>query len=113
MLFEKLNDPRDSRNIPTFELASKTGRAVIAMWKGTNSEMTRALLGEKEVIRRVFVLWTRMEEIATGGKKKTSGKKTGKRKGKQERRVKLLWLLYPQHLELPQLGHGKSCEKGL
>ena len=75
MMWEKLNDPRDYRNIPTMELAGKTGRAVISIWTQMNSEMTRALLKEKEVVRRAFMLWTRMEEAASGGKKKASGKR--------------------------------------
>ena len=79
MMWEKLNDPRDHRNIPIMELAGKTGRAVIAMWTQMNREMTRVLVKEKEVVRRVFMLWTRMDEVASGGKKKASGKR--KRRG--------------------------------
>ena len=72
---DKLNDPRDNRHIPTMELAAKTGRAVLSQWSQMNTQMMSTLVKEKEVVRRVFVLWTRMEEVASGGKKKASGKR--------------------------------------
>ena len=75
MMLDKLNDPRDNRHIPTMELAAKTGRAVLSQWSQMNTQMMSTLVKEKEVVRRVFVLWTRMEEVASGGKKKASGKR--------------------------------------
>ena len=56
MMLEKLNDPRDYRNIPTMELTGKTGGGFISQWTQINAKMTRALLNEKEVLRRVFML---------------------------------------------------------
>ena len=59
MMQEKLNDPslRYERHIPTMELAGKTGWAVLSLWTQMNTQMTRALVKEKEVVRRVFLLW--------------------------------------------------------
>ena len=87
MMLEKLNDPRYERHIPTMELAGKTGRAVLSLWTQMNTQMTRALVKEKEVIRRVFLLWTRMEEVTSGGKKKASGKRKKYGQAGEERKA--------------------------
>ena len=91
MMWEKLNDPRDHRNIPIMELAGKTGRAVIAMWTKMNREMTRSLVKEKEVVRRIFMLWTRMDGVASGGKRRLLVR--GKSVGRPEKRERPLWPL--------------------
>ena len=89
MMQEKLNDPslRYERHIPTMELAGKTGWAVLSLWTQMNTQMTRALVKEKEVVRRVFLLWTRMEEVASGGRKKASGKRKKYGQAGEERKA--------------------------
>ena len=80
MLLEKLRDPRDYRHIPIMEVAEKVGKDVTSAWKKINSKVVVALVKEREVVRRVHMLWIRMEGVANGGKKKSHGnrKKYGK-----------------------------------
>ena len=80
MILEKMQDPRDIRNIPNMEVAVKVGGSVLDAWGKINSKMERALVKEKEVARRVFHLWERLLDVASGGKK---GKKKKKKYGNQ------------------------------
>ncbi len=75
MLLVRLEDPRDYRKVPIMELARKVGRAVSSIWLKCNSKLVGAVVKEKEVERRVFMLWNRMEGVASGGKKKAKGKR--------------------------------------
>ena len=75
MQLEKLRDPRNYRHIPNMDLAEKTGKAVYSAWRKVNHRLEGALVSEREVVRRVFMLWTRMEAVASGGRKKSSGKR--------------------------------------
>ena len=43
------------------------------------------VVSEKEVVRRVLMLWTRMEKVASGRKKKSSGKRKKYGKAREER----------------------------
>ena len=54
--------------------------AVMTLWTGINPRMERAMVKEKEVVRKVFTLWERLECVSSGGKKKVKGKK---KRGKQ------------------------------
>lgn len=80
MLLVRLQDPRDYRKVAIMELARKVGKAVRSIWMNCNSKLVGAVLKENEVVRRVFMLWNRMEEVASGGKKKAN--KKGKRRSK-------------------------------
>ena len=73
MLLQKLHDPRDSRNIPNMEIAGQVARAAMAAWRRINARM--AMVKEKEVVRKVFTLWERLEGVAYAGRKKKQGKK--------------------------------------
>ena len=82
MILEKVQDPRDYRNIPNMEVAVKVGKAVMTLWNRINPRMEKAMVKEKEVVRKVFTLWERLEFVSSGGKKKAKGKK---KRGKQEK----------------------------
>ena len=86
MILEKMQDPsRDIRNIPNMEVACKVGGAVLDAWGKINSKVERALVKEKEVVRRVFHLWERLVDVASGGKKGEKGKKKyGNQNNKKE-----------------------------
>ena len=85
MILEKVQDPRDIRNIPNMEVAVKVGGDVLAAWGKINSKMEGAVVKEKEVVRRVFHLWERPMDVASGGKKGKKGeKKYGKQNNKKE-----------------------------
>ena len=89
MMLDKLNDPRYEKQIPIIELARKTGHAVLSLWTKQNTQMTGALVKEKEVVRRVLLLWNRMEEAATGGRRnrKSSGKRKKYGQAAEERKA--------------------------
>ena len=73
MLLERLQDPRDTRNIPNMEIAGKVARAAMAAWRRINARM--AIVKEKEVVRKVCTLWERLEGVTYEGRKKKKGKK--------------------------------------
>ena len=75
MLLVRMQDPRDYRNIPIMEVADKLGKAVTSIWLKCNSKLAGSMVKESEVVKRVFMLWNRMEMVASGGKKKAKGKR--------------------------------------
>ena len=83
MFLEKVNDPRDIRNISNMEVAVKVGEAVLTSWRKINSKMEGALVKEKEVVRKVLNLWDRLVGVSSGGKK---GKKGKKKYGQQDKK---------------------------
>ena len=83
LIKERLTDTRDIRNIPIMEMAGKIGRTVSSKWLEINHKMKNVMVQPKEVSRRVLVLWQKLEDTASGGKKKKAVKR--KKKGQAEK----------------------------
>ena len=83
MLLEKMVESREGdryyKHVTNMEVAEKVAKSTLSLWKKINAKIVGALVTEKEIVRKVFLLWTRLENVANGGKKKSSGKKRKKK----------------------------------
>ena len=89
MLLEKMVESREGdryySHVTNMEVAEKVAKSTLSLWKKINAKIVGALVAEREIVRKVFMLWTRMENVANGGKKKSSGKRKKKGEASKER----------------------------
>ena len=85
MLELRLTDSRIVNHIPILELAWKVAKLIKAKWLEINHKMEKVMVETKEVARKIFVLWGKVDFVASGGKKKKHKKKKKKREqGREE-----------------------------
>ena len=46
------------------EVAGKVAKLTMSLWKKINAKIEGALVAEREIARKVFMFWTRMENVA-------------------------------------------------
>jgi hypothetical protein len=79
----RMTDQRDFRNIPVMEIAGAVCKQVKAQWLRVNHRMEKTIVTDKEIMRRMFMLWQKLETVVADGKKKkkTDVKKKRKKNG--------------------------------
>ena len=68
MLLEKMVESREGdryfRHVTNMEVAGKVAKSTLSLWKKINAKIEGALVAEREIARKVFMFWTRMENVA-------------------------------------------------